>query len=46
MCEWAEACLLAEIESAAPGDVRTAAALLGVTELTFRRRKAEGSRHF
>jgi DNA-binding NtrC family response regulator len=45
-CEWAEACLLAEIESAVPGDVRTAAALLGVTELTLRRRKAESERHF
>jgi diguanylate cyclase (GGDEF)-like protein len=39
-CERAEACLLAEIEVAAPGDVRTAAALLGVTEPTLLRRRA------
>ena len=45
-CEWVEACLLAEIESAAPGDARTAAALLGVTEPTWMRRKAECPRHF
>ena len=36
----AEACLLAEIEAAAPGDPRAAAALLGVTEPTLLRRKA------
>jgi DNA-binding NtrC family response regulator len=41
VCQWAEACLLAEIESAVPGDARTAAALLGVTEPTLRRRQAE-----
>jgi len=45
VCQWAEACLLAEIESAVPGDARTAAALLGVTEPTLRRRQAE-RRHF
>jgi DNA-binding NtrC family response regulator len=38
VCEWAEACLLAEIESAVPGDPPAAAALLGVTEPTMRRR--------
>jgi hydrogenase-4 transcriptional activator len=41
VCQWAEACLLAEIETAIPGDAPTAAALLGVTEPTMRRRKAE-----
>ena len=40
VCEWAEACLLAEIEATVPGDARTAAALLGVTEPTLLRRKA------
>jgi hydrogenase-4 transcriptional activator len=45
VCQWAEACLLAEIESAVPGDARTAAALLGVTEPTLRRRQGE-RRHF
>ena len=35
VCQWAEAGLLAEIESAVPGDPRTAAALLGVTEPTL-----------
>jgi diguanylate cyclase (GGDEF)-like protein len=45
VCQWAEACLLAEIESALPGDARAAAALLGVTEPTLRRRQAE-RRHF
>jgi hypothetical protein len=45
-CEWVEACLLAEIDSAAPGDARTASALLGVTEPTLMRRKAERPRHF
>ncbi len=45
-CEWVEACLLAEVESAVPGDARTAAALLGVTEPTWMRRKAECPRHF
>ena len=44
-CEWAEACLLAEIESAVPGDARAAALLLGVTEPTLMRRKAECPRH-
>jgi DNA-binding NtrC family response regulator len=46
VCQWAEAGLLAEIESAVPGDPRTAAALLGVTEPTLHRRKSELSRHF
>ncbi|HEX9188025.1 MAG TPA: sigma 54-interacting transcriptional regulator, partial [Vicinamibacteria bacterium] len=36
----AESCLLAEIEARAPDDARTAAALLGVTEPTFLRRRA------
>jgi DNA-binding NtrC family response regulator len=39
-CQWAEACLLAEIDAVAPRDARTAAALLGVTEPTLHRRKA------
>jgi diguanylate cyclase (GGDEF)-like protein len=42
--EWAEACLLAEIDSAVPGDARKAAALLGVTEPTLLRRKANDVR--
>jgi diguanylate cyclase (GGDEF)-like protein len=46
VCQWAEAGLLAEIESAVPGEPRTAAALLGVTEPTLLRRRAELSRHF
>jgi len=41
VCQWAEACLLAEIEAAVPDDAAAAAALLGVTEPTMRRRKAE-----
>ena len=45
VCQWAEACLLAEIETAVPGDAPAAAALLGVTEPTMRRRKAD-PRHF
>jgi DNA-binding NtrC family response regulator len=40
LCAWAEACLLAEIDSRSPGDVRTAAALVGVTEPTVLRRQA------
>jgi DNA-binding NtrC family response regulator len=40
VCEWAEACLLAEIDATAPGDARAAATLLGVTEPTLLRRKA------
>jgi hypothetical protein len=44
-CEWVEACLLAEVESAVPGDARTASLLLGVTEPTLMRRKAECPRH-
>jgi hydrogenase-4 transcriptional activator len=45
VCQWAEACLLGEIESAVPDSARIAAALLGVTEPTLRRRQAE-RRHF
>jgi len=41
VCQWGEACLLAEIDLAVPGSVPAAAALLGVTEPTLRRRKAE-----
>jgi hydrogenase-4 transcriptional activator len=44
-CEFAEDCLLAEIETAVPGDPRIAAALLGVTEPTLLRRRAEHPRH-
>jgi DNA-binding NtrC family response regulator len=39
-CERAESVLLAEIDRAAPGDSRTAAALLGVTPPTLLRRRA------
>jgi diguanylate cyclase (GGDEF)-like protein len=46
VCQWAEAGLLAEIETVAPSDARTAAALLGVTQPTLLRRRAELSRHF
>jgi hypothetical protein len=46
VCQWAETCLLEEIEAATPGDARAAAALLGVTEPTLWRRRAERSRHF
>jgi diguanylate cyclase (GGDEF)-like protein len=41
VCQWAEAGLLAEIESAVAGDARAAAALLGVTEPTLFRRRTE-----
>ena len=41
VCQWAEARLLAVIESAVAGDVRKAAALLGVTQPTLLRRRAE-----
>jgi diguanylate cyclase (GGDEF)-like protein len=44
--QWAESCLLLEIEAVRPDDLRTAAALLGVTEPTVLRRKAEQTRHF
>jgi len=44
VCQWAEECLLAEVESAVPGDARAAAALLGVTEPTLLRRKTETMR--
>ncbi|HUG54360.1 MAG TPA: sigma 54-interacting transcriptional regulator [Vicinamibacteria bacterium] len=46
VCQWAEAGLLAEVETVAPSDPRTAAALLGVTQPTLLRRRAELSRHF
>jgi DNA-binding NtrC family response regulator len=39
--QWAEDCLLTEAEFAAPGDTRKAAALLGVTQPTLLRRKAQ-----
>ena len=45
VCEWAETCLLEEIEAKSPGDMRVAAALLGVTEPTLWRRRAERIRH-
>jgi DNA-binding NtrC family response regulator len=45
VCQWAEACLLAEVEAAAPSDGRAAAALLGVTEPTLLRRKAQSIGH-
>jgi DNA-binding NtrC family response regulator len=45
-CEWAETALLTEIESAARGDARRAAHLLGVTEPTLLRRRAGWLRHF
>jgi transcriptional regulator with GAF, ATPase, and Fis domain len=41
VCQWAEARLLTVIESAVAGDVRKAAALLGVTKPTLLRRRAE-----
>ena len=44
-CQWAEACLLAEVAAAVPDNARTAAALLGVTEPTLLRRKTEAMRH-
>ena len=40
-CRWAEGALLSAIEAAVPGDARRAAALLGVTEPTLLRRRAE-----
>ena len=43
--EWVEACLIAEIESAVPGNAHAASLLLGVTEPTLMRRKAECPRH-
>ena len=46
VCEWAETCLLEEIEAATPATPRAAAALLGVTEPTLWRRKAERTRQF
>jgi transcriptional regulator with GAF, ATPase, and Fis domain len=46
VCQWAETCLLEEIDASSPGDARIAAALLGVTEPTLWRRKAERIRHF
>ncbi len=44
--ELAEACLLQEVESAAPGNSRSAAALVGVTTATLFRRKAQLARHY
>jgi DNA-binding NtrC family response regulator len=41
VCQWAEARLLAAIESLVPGDARKAAALLGVTKPTLLRRRAD-----
>jgi diguanylate cyclase (GGDEF)-like protein len=41
VCQWAEAGLLDVIEAAVAGDVRKAAALLGVTQPTLLRRRAE-----
>jgi diguanylate cyclase (GGDEF)-like protein len=41
VCQWAEAMLLAEIDTALGGDARKAAVLLGVTEPTLLRRRAE-----
>jgi diguanylate cyclase (GGDEF)-like protein len=45
-CQLAEACLLAETESAAPGDLQAAAGLLGVTEPTLLRRMTQLAHHF
>ncbi len=45
-CQLAEGALLAEIDTAVGGDVRRAAALLGVTEPTLRRRRADIARQF
>jgi diguanylate cyclase (GGDEF)-like protein len=41
VCQWAEAGLLDVIEAAVAGDVRKAAALLGVTQPTLLRRRAD-----
>jgi DNA-binding NtrC family response regulator len=41
--DWAETCLLAEIDAAVPSDARRAAALLGVTEPTLLRRRRRHS---
>jgi diguanylate cyclase (GGDEF)-like protein len=41
VCQWAETRLLVVIESAVAGDIRKAAALLGVTQPTLLRRRAE-----
>ena len=46
LCAWAEAALLAQIETAVSGDARKAAALLGVTEPTLHRRRADLLRQF
>jgi hypothetical protein len=45
-CQWAESCLLEETEAVAPGDLKAAAALLGVTEPTLLRRKAQAHTPF
>jgi hydrogenase-4 transcriptional activator len=44
VCQWAEQCLLAEVDAAAAGG-REAAALLGVTEPTLLRRKTQTIGH-
>ena len=41
VCQWAEAGLLDVIEAAVAGDIRKAAALLGVTQPTLLRRRAD-----
>jgi hypothetical protein len=46
LCGWAEGALLALIETAVAGDARKAAALLGVTEPTLHRRRADLLRQF
>jgi DNA-binding NtrC family response regulator len=45
VCQWAEACLLAEVEKTV-SDARKAAALLGVTEPTLLRRKTQTISHY
>jgi diguanylate cyclase (GGDEF)-like protein len=44
VCQSAEACLLAELDAVLPRDARKAAALLGVTEVTLLRRRAQRPR--
>jgi hypothetical protein len=45
VCQWAEGCLLAEVEKSV-SDARKAAALLGVTEPTLLRRKTQTMSHY
>jgi hypothetical protein len=45
VCQWAESCLLAEVEKTV-SDARKAAALLGVTEPTLLRRKTQTISHY